>query len=56
MDKIKDISTNLSHSFSVSERIKIIISGVGNIASFEWEDFFRDTVLVLINLFALLQC
>ena len=28
MEMVKDVSTNLSHSFSVSERKNIIISGV----------------------------
>ena len=44
MDKIKEISTNLSHSFSVSERKSIIITGVVKIESFDKEEFLIETV------------
>ena len=44
MDKIKEISTNLSHSFSVSERKSIIITGIVKIDSFDKEEFLLDTV------------
>ena len=44
MDKIKEISTNLSHSFSVSERKNIIITGVVKIESFDKEEFLIETV------------
>ena len=44
MDKIKEISTNLSHSFSVSERKNIIITGVVKIDSFDKEEFLIETV------------
>lgn len=44
MDRIKEISTNLSHSFSVSERKNIIITGVVKIDSFDKEEFLIETV------------
>lgn len=44
MDKIKEISTNLSHSFSVSERKNIIITGIIKIDSFDKEEFMIETV------------
>ena len=44
MDKIKEISTNLSHSFSVSERKNIIITGVVKIDNFDKEEFLLETV------------
>ena len=44
MDKIKEISTNLSHSFSVSERKNIIITGVVKIESFDKTEFLIETV------------
>ena len=44
MDKIKEISTNLSHSFSVSERKNIIITGIVKIDSFDKEEFLIETV------------
>lgn len=50
MDKIKDISTNLSHSFSVSERKNIIISGVIKIDSFDSEEFLIETVQGYMNI------
>ena len=50
MDKIKDISTNLSHSFSVSERKNIIISGVVKIDSFDSEEFLLETVQGYMNI------
>ena len=40
---VKDVSTNLSHSFSVSERKNIIISGVVKIDSFDSEEFLLET-------------
>ena len=46
MDKLKEISTNLSHSFSVSERKNIIITGVVKIESFDKEEFLLETVNV----------
>ena len=44
MDKIKEISTNLNHSFSVSERKNIIITGVVKIDSFDKEESVIDTL------------
>jgi len=44
MDKIKEISTSLSHSFSVSERKNIIITGVVKIENFDKEEFLLETV------------
>ena len=50
MDKIKEISTNLNHSFSVSERKNIIITGVVKIDSFDKEEFLIDTVQGYMNI------
>ena len=50
MDKIKDISTNLSHTFSVSERKNIILSGVVKIDSFDSEEFLLETVQGYMNI------
>lgn len=50
MDKIKEVSTNLSHSFSVSERKNIIISGVLKIDSFDNEEFLIETVQGYMNI------
>ena len=47
---VKDISTNLSHSFSVSERKNIIISGVVKIDSFDSEEFLLETVQGYMNI------
>ena len=44
MDQIKEISTKLSHSFSVSERKYIIIKGIVKIDSFDKEEFLIETV------------
>ena len=44
MDRIKEINTNLSHSFSVSERKNIIITGIVKIDSFDKEEFLIETV------------
>lgn len=44
MDKIKEISSNLTHSFSVSERKNIIITGVVKIENFDKEEFLLETV------------
>ena len=45
MDKIKEISNNLSHSFSVSERKNIMITGVKKIDSFDNQEFLMETTL-----------
>ena len=50
MDKLKEISTNLSHSFSVSERKNIIITGVVKIDSFDKEEFLVETVQGIMNI------
>lgn len=50
MEKIKEISTNLNHSFSVSERKNIIISGVIKIDSFDNEEFLIETVQGYMNI------
>ncbi len=47
---IKDVSSNLSHSFSVSERKNIIISGVVKIESFDSEEFLLETVQGYMNI------
>ncbi len=44
MDKIKEISSNLTHSFSVSERKSIIITGIIKIENFDKEEFLLETV------------
>lgn len=50
MEKIKEIDTNLSHSYSVSERKNIIISGVVKIDSFDSEEFLIETVQGYMNI------
>lgn len=50
MDKIKEMNTNLNHSFSVSERKNIIISGVVKIDSFDSEEFLIETVQGYMNI------
>ncbi len=50
MEKIKEISTNLTHSLSVSERKNIIISGVVKIDSFDNEEFLIETVQGYMNI------
>lgn len=50
MEKIKEISSNLTHSFSVSERKNIIISGVVKIDSFDNEEFLLETVQGYMNI------
>ncbi|MBR3116596.1 MAG: sporulation protein YabP [Bacilli bacterium] len=50
MDKLKEINTNLSHSFSVSERKNIIITGVVKIESFDKEEFLLETVQGMMNI------
>ena len=50
MDKIKEMSSNLSHSFSVSERKNIIISGVVKIENFDSEEFLIETVQGYMNI------
>ena len=44
MEMVREISSNLNHSFSVSERKNIIISGVVKIESFDNEEFLLETV------------
>ena len=50
MEKIKELSTNLSHSFSVSERKSIIITGVVKIEWFDKEEFLLETVQGFMNI------
>ena len=50
MEIKKDISSNLNHSFSVSERKNIIISGVVKIDSFDNEEFLLETVQGYMNI------
>ena len=50
MEMAKDISTNLNHSFSVSERKNIIITGVVRIESFDNEEFLLETVQGYMNI------
>ena len=44
MEMVREVSSNLNHSFSVSERKNIIISGVVKIDSFDNEEFLLETV------------
>ena len=44
MEMVREVSSNLNHSFSVSERKNIIISGVVKIESFDNEEFLIETV------------
>ena len=44
MEMVREVSSNLNHSFSVSERKNIIISGVVKIESFDNEEFLLETV------------
>ena len=50
MEKIRVIDTNLNHSYSVSERKNIIISGIIRIDSFDSEEFLIDTVQGFMNI------
>lgn len=50
MEKIREIDTNLNHSYSVSERKNIIISGIIRIDSFDSEEFLIDTVQGFMNI------
>ena len=50
MEMVKEISSNLNHSFSVSERKNIIISGVVKIDSFDSEEFILETVQGYMNI------
>ena len=50
MEMVKEISSNLNHSFSVSERKNIIISGVVKIDSFDNEEFLLETVQGYMNI------
>ncbi len=50
MEKIKEVSTNLNHSFSVSERKNIIITGIIKIDSFDNEEFLIETVQGYMNI------
>lgn len=50
MEIVKEISTNLNHSFSVSERKNIIITGVVRIESFDNEEFLLETVQGYMNI------
>ena len=47
---VKDISTNLSHSFSVSERKNIIITGVVRIDNFDEQEFLLETIQGYMNI------
>lgn len=44
MDKLKEISSGLSNSFSVTERKNIVITGLVKIDSFDKEEFLLETV------------
>ena len=47
---VREVSSNLNHSFSVSERKNIIITGVVKIESFDKEEFLLDTVQGFMNI------
>ena len=44
MEMVREVSSNLNHSFSVSERKNIIITGIIKIDSFDKEEFLIETV------------
>ena len=44
MDKLKEISSGLTHSFSVQERKNIALTGVVKIDSFDKEEFLIETL------------
>ena len=50
MDKLKEISSNLTHSFSVGERKNIALTGVVKIDSFDKEEFLIETSLGIMNI------
>ena len=50
MEIMKEVNSNLNHSFSVSERKNIIISGVVKIDSFDNEEFLLETVQGYMNI------
>ena len=45
MDKLKEISSSLTHSFSVQERKNIALTGVVKIDSFDKEEFLVETIM-----------
>lgn len=50
MDKLKEISSGLTHSFSVQERKNIALTGVVKIDSFDKEEFLIETSLGIMNI------
>ena len=50
MDKLKEISSNLTHSFQVQERKNIALTGVVKINSFDKEEFLIETSLGIMNI------
>ncbi len=50
MDKLKEISSSLTHSFSVQERKNIALTGVVKIDSFDKEEFLLETSLGTMNI------
>lgn len=50
MDKLKEISSSLTHSFSVQERKNIALTGVVKIDSFDKEEFLIETSLGIMNI------
>ena len=50
MDKLKEISSSLTHSFSVEERKNIALTGVVKIDSFDKEEFLIETSLGTMNI------
>ena len=50
MDKLKEISSGLTHSFSVQERKNIALTGVVKIDSFDKEEFMVETSLGIMNI------
>ena len=50
MDKLKEISSGLTHSFSVQERKNIALTGVVKIESFDKEEFLIETSLGIMNI------
>lgn len=50
MDKLKEISSNLTHSFQVGERKNIALTGVTKIISFDKEEFLIETSLGIMDI------
>ena len=45
MDKAKELENSFNHGITISERKKILVTGVKKIESFDSEEFFMETTL-----------